>query len=212
MECIPAYAFRDKENLKHIVLSPSIKNIEDGAFIGCKNLRICEIKKKKAPNLLPKALNDSVTTVVVPLGSRDEYWNKARWKPFNIVEGEIISSEVEVAEGGTLEVIINESGKRPETINFLTVKGDLNEEDFRFIRDYIPQLVGINLSETKVNEIPPFSFSHKTYLMWIDFPHYLVSIGERAFSSCIHLAGELPLPDTVEFIADDAFQGYDRVK
>ena len=76
---IPTYAFsnivdgvtKGKATLEKIILSEKIKNIEDAAFKGCENLKICQIRKKTAPNLLPEALADSITAIFVPLGSSD---------------------------------------------------------------------------------------------------------------------------------------------
>ena len=78
---IPAYAFsnvvggvtKGKATLEKVILSEKTKNIEDAAFKGCENLKICQIRKKTAPNLLPEALADSVTAIFVPLGSSDAY-------------------------------------------------------------------------------------------------------------------------------------------
>ena len=78
---IPAYAFsnvvngvtKGKQTLEKVILSEKIKNIEDAAFKGCDNLKICQIRKKTAPNLLPEALADSVTAIFIPLGSSDAY-------------------------------------------------------------------------------------------------------------------------------------------
>ena len=74
--CIPAYAFckkmsdgsfQGKQTLERVILSDKTKNIEDAAFKGCTNLKICQVRKKKAPNLLPEALADSITAIFVPL-------------------------------------------------------------------------------------------------------------------------------------------------
>ena len=56
---IPAYAFsnvvdgvtKGKATLEKVILSEKTKNIEDAAFKGCENLKICQIRKKTAPNL-----------------------------------------------------------------------------------------------------------------------------------------------------------------
>ena len=70
--CIPSYAFckqlgdstfAGKTSLTEVILSDKTKNIEDGAFKGCTNLKICRIRKKTPPNLLPEALADSVTAL-----------------------------------------------------------------------------------------------------------------------------------------------------
>lgn len=90
--CIPAYAFCKqmddstfvgKETLTRIILSDKTKNIEDAAFKGCKNLKICQIRKKTAPNLLSEALADSVTAIFVPLGCSDSYRTKRNGKPLH---------------------------------------------------------------------------------------------------------------------------------
>ena len=55
---VPAYAFsnvvngvtKGKQTLEKVILSEKIKNIEDAAFKGCDNLKICQIRKKTAPN------------------------------------------------------------------------------------------------------------------------------------------------------------------
>jgi len=51
---VPAYAFsnvvngvtKGKQTLEKVILSEKIKNIEDAAFKGCDNLKICQIRKK----------------------------------------------------------------------------------------------------------------------------------------------------------------------
>lgn len=92
---IPAYAFsnvvdgvtKGKATLEKVILSEKTKNIEDAAFKGCENLKICQIRKKTAPNLLPEALADSVTAIFVPLGSSDSYRYKDRWQNFAFIGG-----------------------------------------------------------------------------------------------------------------------------
>ena len=46
--------FVGKETLTRIILSDKTKNIEDAAFKGCKNLKICQIRKKTLPICCPK--------------------------------------------------------------------------------------------------------------------------------------------------------------
>ena len=109
--CIPSYAFckqindsvfAGKTSLTQVILSDKVKNIEDGAFKGCTNLKICQIRKKTPPNLLPGALADSVTAVFVPLGSSDAYRNGKRWETFAFIEGEPVGVTVQIAAMGSL--------------------------------------------------------------------------------------------------------------
>lgn len=212
LNCVPAYAFYGNKNLKQVTLPTKLLNIEDAAFLGCDELQIVQLKKKKPANLLDCALNDSLVTVFVPLGSRDAYWRKEKWQHFNILEGDPVRVSVTLSEPGTLEAEVRKSGYRLDQVHVLSVTGSLDLTDFKEIRDNMPNLVSIDLSGTDNGRIPEFTFSQKRYLMFVKFPHTLKGIGQRAFSGCIHLTGTLVLPASVENIAEDAFLGCTRLK
>ena len=217
---VPAYAFCKMENgtakgkstLKKIILSEKIKNIEDAAFMGCENLNICQIKKKTPPNLLPEALADSVTAIFVPLGSSDAYRYKDRWQNFAFIEGEPVETTLQVGAMGKLEEEILKAGLQPRDINFLTVEGKLDNADFKLIRDYMPNLVSVDISKTNATAIPDFTFSQKKYLLNMKLPHNLKSIGQRVFSNCGRLCGTLELPASVTAIEFGAFMGCDNLR
>lgn len=217
---IPAYAFCKSENgqlvgkksLKKIILSEKIKNIEDAAFQGCDNLYICEIHKKGVPNLLPQALNDSLTAIFVPLGSSDSYKRNEKWKNFTFMEGSPIEVSIQTTRMNTLEEKLLSKGVQPHDINYLTIEGKLGEADFKLIRNYMPNLVGVNLSNCTATAIPAFTFSQKKYLMSIRLPKNLEVIGDRAFSNCIHLRQDIILPASVTAIEHGAFMGCGRLK
>ena len=194
---IPTYAF---------------SNIEDAAFKGCENLKICQIRKKTAPNLLPEALADSITAIFVPLGSSDEYRYKNRWEKFAFIEGEPVETTLQVGAMGKLEEEILKSGLQPRDINFLTIEGKLDNADFKLIRDYMPNLVSVDISRTNATAIPDFTFSQKKYLLRMKLPHNLKSIGQRVFSNCGRLCGTLELPASVTAIEFGAFMGCDNLR
>lgn len=219
--CIPAYAFcrptQDstfigKETLTRVILSDKTKNIEDAAFKGCKNLQICQIRKKKAPNLLPEALADSVTAIFVPLGCSDAYRAQKKWTTFAFIEGEPLTVSVKIGKMGSLASELIRDGKQPKDVNFLTVKGKMDEADFTLIRDYMPNLVSIDLSQSDATAIPDYTFTQKKYLLNVRLPHGLKSIGQRAFSGCGRLCGTLVLPPTVTAIEYGAFIGCDNLR
>ena len=194
---IPTYAF---------------SNIVDAAFKGCENLKICQIRKKTAPNLLPEALADSITAIFVPLGSSDEYRYKNRWEKFAFIEGEPVETTLQVGAMGKLEEEILKSGLQPRDINFLTIEGKLDNADFKLIRDYMPNLVSVDISRTNATAIPDFTFSQKKYLLRMKLPHNLKSIGQRVFSNCGRLCGTLELPASVTAIEFGAFMGCDNLR
>jgi hypothetical protein len=217
---IPAYAFCRVENgvavgkstLREVVLPNNVKNIEDAAFKGCSNLQICRIKKKTPPNLLPEALADSITAVFVSPGSTDAYKAKTRWESFAFIEGEPVRSSVQVGMMGSLAEEIQKLGIQPRDINFLTVEGKLDAEDFKLIRDYMPNLVSVNLENTTVETLPDFTFTQKKYLLNIALPKRLKVIGERCFSGCGRLCGTVTLPESMTTINYGAFMGCDNLR
>lgn len=217
---IPAYAFsnvvdgavKGKQTLEKVILSEKTRNIEDAAFKGCRNLKICQIRKKDAPNLLPEALADSITAIFVPLGSSDAYRYKDRWQSFAFIEGEPVEATLQVGSMGKLEEEIQKAGLQPRDINFLTVEGKLDNADMKLIRDYMPNLVSVDISNTNATAIPDFTFAQKKYLLNMKLPHGLKSIGQRAFSNCGRLCGTLELPAGVTAIEFGAFMGCDNLR
>lgn len=218
--CIPAYAFcnvedgnvRGKQTLKKVILSEKIKNIEDAAFMGCDNLYICQINKKTAPNLLENALADTVTAIFVPLGTRDEYRLKKRWENFAFIEGEPLEVKLQVGAQSSLKAEIQATGIQPKNINFLTVEGKLDVNDLKLITDYMPNLVSVDISKTTATILPDFTFAQKKYMLRIQLPNGLKSIGQRVFSGCGRLSGTLLLPPEVTSIDYGAFMGCDNLK
>lgn len=95
---------------------------------------------------------------------------------------------------GTLEESILKAGLQPKAINFLTVEGKLDNADFKLIRDYMPNLVAIDMERTNATAIPDFTFAQKKYLLRVKLPKHLKSIGQRVFSNCGRLCGTLTLP------------------
>lgn len=219
--CIPAYAFckqnadgtyQGKASLEHVILSEKTKNIEDAAFKGCTNLKICQIRKKTAPNLLPGALADSITAIFVPLGSSDSYRNKERWENFSFVEGNPTAVTVQIAKMGSLASELLNAGVQPRDVNFLTIEGKMDEADFKLIRDYMPNLVSVNMEKCNATVIPEYTFTQKKYMLNITLPKGLTTIRQRAFSGCTRLTGTLVLPASVTAIEYGAFIGCDNLR
>lgn len=219
--CIPSYAFckqlgdstfAGKTSLTEVILSDKTKNIEDAAFKGCKNLKICQIRKKTAPNLLSEALADSVTAIFVPLGCSDSYRTKKKWETFAFIEGEPLTVNVQIGKMGSLASELLRAGFQPKDVNFLTVEGKMDEADFTLIRDYMPNLVSIDMTNSNATAIPDYTFTQKKYLLNVRLPQELRSIGQRAFSGCGRLCGTLVLPASVTAIEYGAFMGCDNLR
>ena len=218
--CIPAYAFcrlengipHGKQTLRKVVLSEKTKNIEDAAFLACDNLHICQINKKSAPNLLKNALADTTTAIFIPLGCRDAYRLEKGWENFAFVEGDPVEVKLQVGAQSSLRTEIQALGLQPKNINFLTVEGKLDIDDLKLITDYMPNLVSVDISKTNATVLPDFTFAQKKYMLRIQLPAGLKSIGQRVFSGCGRLSGTLILPSEVSSIDYGAFMGCDNLK
>ena len=168
--------------------------------------------QENSPNLLPEALADSVTAIFVPLGSSDSYRRGKRWETFAFIEGEPVGALVQIATMGSLASELLRAGIQPKDVNFLTVEGKMDEADFTLIRNYMPNLVSVDLSKCNATTIPEYTFTQKKYLLNIKLPHGLKSIGQRAFSGCGRLCGTLELPSGVTAIEYGAFMGCDNLR
>lgn len=219
MTFIPAYAFCNnetgkyigKKTLKKVLLPTSTMEIQECAFRNCSNLTIVQLNRKSAPNLGGEALNDSLVAVFIPAGSKDVYKKKKEWEKFAILEGTPETMTINIANPGELGNEILKSGHQPKELNYLKITGNLNTDDLKLIRDFMPNLVSLDLSGTSVTEIPDFTFTQKKYLMSVNLPKKLQVIGERAFSGCVHLSGELLIPATVKAIKEGAFLDCDML-
>ena len=160
---------------------------------------------------MPEALADSLTAIFVPTGCGNTYQSNAQWKHFAIIEGEPISVTVKLKNTENLTEKLQRKAIQPTSINFLTIEGKLDETDFALIRDFMPNLVSVNLSESYATSIPEYTFTQKKYMLKITLPKGLKSIGQRAFSGCTRLAGTLVLPPEVTAIEYGAFMGCQRL-
>lgn len=126
---------------------------------------------------------------------------------------------------------------REEMLNgtILEIKGTLDARDFRVLRDSMPMLCWINLSNTEVlaysgtdgtvtyqnsypaNEIPAFAFykelsgKGKTTLIHVNLPQGLQSIGKAAFGYASGIK-YIHLPETVTRIGDYVFMYCTRIQ
>lgn len=167
--------------------------------------------EEECPNLMADALADSITAIFIPPGSGDAYRGKKKWETFAFIEGEPLTVTVQIGKMGSLASELLRSGLQPKDVNFLTIEGKTDEADFTLIRDYMPNLVSIDLSKSNATAIPDYTFTQKKYLLNVILPHGLKSIGQRAFSGCGRLCGTLELPPGVTAIEYGAFMGCDNL-
>ena len=119
---------------------------------------------------------------------------------------------VNVTTPGTLGETITAAGKNPAKIRNLKVTGQVNADDFYYMRDNMTILESINMKEAKIvatadwgeDVIPGSAFYRKKSLVNFVFPEIVTEIGDYAFYGTT-LSGPLILPDDVKSIGSSAF-------
>lgn len=119
---------------------------------------------------------------------------------------------INVEKAGTLKECITAANKDYTQLQNLKITGEINAEDFYFMRDEMSRLQSLNLKEVKIkasgykeNEIPDEAMKEKNTLLRIALPDRLVRIGSDAFSGCKSLLGSMFIPEGVKEIGKGAF-------
>ena len=118
-------------------------------------------------------------------------------------------------ETSALKAAILAAEKDYTKIKNLKVTGEVNCNDFYFMRNEMSALQSINMKEIKIvpdqygqygNEIHSSAFDGKTTLVRFVFPEGITKIGDYAFKGT-NLTGSLILPNSVTVIGSYAFSG-----
>ena len=122
-------------------------------------------------------------------------------------------------EGGRLEEAITNAGYDASAIKNVKVIGEINKNDFNYIRQQMRIVQCINMYEVNIVAdnygdgelgIPIQAFYEMSFLTKFVFPKNLRSIGDEAFKGT-NLTGSLILPTTLEVIKGYAFYGLDKL-
>lgn len=123
---------------------------------------------------------------------------------------------------GHLKDSITAAKKDYRKLQNLKITGEINAQDFFFMRDTMQVLQSLNLKEVKIvqseyqnnwgiytcqeNEIPKFALQNKSSLLRLVLPDKLQIISQSAFNGCTNLSGSLNIPEGVTRIEASAFE------
>lgn len=126
-------AFLECSGLTSVTIPNSVTDIGDGAFDGCDGL-ITIISKINNPfEISDETFPNYDVELIVPAGTKSAYLSTAGWNKFtNITEAPSTKRTINVEEAGTLPALI---GDDKYQIEELTLAGELNGTDFKFIRE-----------------------------------------------------------------------------
>lgn len=225
---IGKFAFRDRfapgetMTIDSITVPFHLDSIGSKAFYAVGAVRLLDTIPAKLDKENPAILDES-GCVIVPAKALDAYRNAEGWKTFYqqiIPDNAILEAKVttEAREGGSgLLTALGE--KRAAWTRSLTIHGTINSWDILFIRNKMPFLCKLDLSDarivaspkeywtgchTETNRLGANAFHDMKNLREVSLPKVLKYIGVSAFENC-HRLRSIEIPQGVNTIDDVAF-------
>ncbi len=128
---------------------------------------------------------------------------------------------VNVPEAGQICRAIEDAGLKASEIRNLKITGEINGDDFRYLRENIKYLEALNIKEVtlkhsewvdyfgkEIDRVIPSRACHgMKYLSTVVLPDKMAGIGEDAFRST-NLTGSIELPEGVIYVGGSAFSNW----
>lgn len=198
-------AFYKCEGLSSDLSIPeSVNEIKNAAFYQCNGITSVKVAAIVPPRL--EANNFMCKTVFVPLKSKQKYEEADFWKNNAIIDNELVVT-VSVKTPGSLIRSILALGYEPVLVTQLTVSGMLNDIDFAAMKERMPLLSELDMSEALNKVLPEGALEGVSQLHRVTLPAGILSIEASAFNNCSALTGDLVLPEGLTEIGDAAFNG-----
>ncbi len=199
------------EKITNLTLGSNLSKIE-GEF---PNALIVVSNASKAPTITEKTFPkcssytlDETSGVVVLLTpeAQKDYSKALIWEDMSLTNQ---SNKVDVLVNTPGELsfeIIDKHEMAPAKVVGLTVRGEINDDDFTQMNKNMKSLLYLDLSNAKVNKVPDNAFDGKQQLLSLQLPSTTKVVGNYAFQGC-HGIEELVLPTDLTEIGDGAFAG-----
>ena len=140
----------------------------------------------------------------VPAGSGAEY--RELYPDNIIIDGEGTELAVAVSEAGSFGTEALKITNSLSGINRLTISGKINNNDMEIIRNNMPDLIAIDMSNVDMEVIPNQFLYGKSNIMELVLPNNTKEIRDEAFRGCNRMK-EVVLPESVTSIGYAAFFG-----
>lgn len=250
---LPRGVFRGARTLKQLILPENLSAIGDYALFECggiSSLAIPETVKRIGheafnglvgiypESLIPATLSSSRLLgddclVIVPAAALNDYRNAEYWKDFagsiyadNMNMRQVVDVTVSAERDGSGLLTAVGSDDALSIISDLTVHGTINSYDIFMIRNRMPRLHNLDLTDTKVvanpyeyytdshsenNRIGQNAFRELNKLRSVKLPNSIDYIGYNAFESCENLTS-VTLYDGINSIDNSAFRNCRSLK
>ncbi len=109
--------------------------------------------------------------------------------------------KVDIRTAGQLSTLVENTA-----CDSLTISGNMNSDDFSFLRNKIPNLVYLDMTKVALtdNKIPNSALQSKETLQEVILPQNLETVGEYAFDRCYDLK-KVVFPETLRTLMYEAF-------
>ncbi len=217
-------AFKYSENLTKLVLPRSLTYIGENAFAGCKSLTEIYAYSKSAPSTEGNAFDgvDKKTITVYVYESALNSYKQSWGEDFNYItmtDVQPITLTLNVESPGSLRELIEEAavekGSTIYDVTGITVTGIINHDDLRELSEMCASLytlTAIDLSDVSIesNRIEYRMFADREKLASIILPETLEYINDEAFQNC-HGLTSIDIPASVKRIGSYAFRDCDNL-
>jgi hypothetical protein len=227
VDSIKDYTFYRCTGLTHITIHNAVTSIGNAAFADCSGLTTIYSYPATPVDLASVTyvfggINQTSCTLYVPTGSKGLYEVADQWKEFVNIEEFALSKTVDVTTAGTLSTLLTTTEKA--TLTDLTVTGTIDVRDFRIMKDSMPSLTNIDLSELAIAEYSEFvDVNNDGLLNNLDdlngngefdnndkFFYFVNTIPNSSFNTCSHIK-TIKLPASVIRIGDYAFENCENL-
>lgn len=179
--------FAHCSNLVKVTMGSNVASIEGKTFSGTTQLldtiTIAAITPPviSSPSLFPKEI-----IVNVPEGCGSLYRVADCWKNDAIHDdGEEYTVVTVESPGSLLENL--SALQTPNTIGRLKIIGEMNDNDWKALRNNTTSIVDLDILEVTNTAIPNNQFNGKSLISHLSLPANLETIGQNAFNECTHI-------------------------
>ena len=219
---IKDYAFYDCSGLTSVTIPNSVTCIGKEAFYNCSGLGLVALEGVTPPSLGVNAIPNTAVSFVVPATAVDTYKNDASWSGYalRICNADYATQNVDVeAEEGSSALLKEIGDAKTQSVVDLTIKGSINSYDVIILRDKMPNLRYLDMSEATVvasskafygtyctgdDDLGNYAFRGLSNLLSVKLPKDLVRIGNSAFYYCSGLTS-VTIGNSVTSIGHSAF-------
>jgi hypothetical protein len=225
---IKAYAFSNCKKLISVVLPASVTSLGDGIFYNCTQLTSITAYPK-TPVELPSpdvfnGVDKAVCTLYVPAESLNLYHSATVWKDFLNVNAIQPSTHKTLALFTPGSLITRLTSEELSAIDSLTLSGTIDASDFTIMRDSIPNLAVVDLTDVTIAKYsgllgtrgqwardypadmtPHAAFEDKLSLTTVTLPSSIHTIDIASFAGCSNLSS-VNIPSSVTIIGTSAFE------